>query len=192
MKQVIRMVLFVLIIGSILTAVLLAVDNFTQPVIAANQRISVRENVLLALGVPAGDDVDATFDSSVSVEDVDGITLYTASDGTRAIPYGGNGLWGPISGILAVTPDGSEISGVTIIHQEETPGLGGRIAESEFLGLFTGIGLDTPMEVVAAGKAASEFQIDSITGATLSTVVFVDLLNEHIAEAQDVLRGGTR
>ena len=89
-------------------------------------------------------------------------------------------------------PDGSEISGVTIIHQEETPGLGGRIAEAEFLGVFPGISLDTPMEVVAPGKAADEFQIDSITGATLSTVVFVDLLNEHIAEALDVLRGGAQ
>jgi len=186
------MVLFVLIMGSILTAVLLAVDNYTQPIIAANQRISVRENVLAALGLKAGDDVDATFDQSVSVSEVDGITLYTAADGTRAIPYGGNGLWGPITGILAVSPDGQKIQGVTIIHQEETPGLGGRIAEPAFLDVFKGRGLDKPLQVVAPGKAVEPNQIDSITGATLSSVAFVDLLNQHIAEAIDVLQGGAK
>jgi Na+-transporting NADH:ubiquinone oxidoreductase subunit C len=184
------MVVFVAILGSILTAVLITVDYFAAPVIAANERISVRLNVLEALGLDAGDgDVDAVFNSSVNVTDTDGITLYTGADGTRAIAYGGAGLWGPISGIVSVEPDGSAIKGVTVIHQEETPGLGGRIAEKEYLQLFSGVPLDDRIVVTSPGKSTSRHEIDAITGATLSSVAFVDILNENIASAISVLRG---
>jgi Na+-transporting NADH:ubiquinone oxidoreductase subunit C len=90
-----------------------------------------------------------------------------------------------------VSPDGQTIQGVTIIRQEETPGLGGRISEQEYLDGFRGRSLDTAMEVKAPGKSVAPNEIDAITGATLSSVVFVDLLNDHIAEAIDVLRGGS-
>ena len=190
MKQVLKMVFFVAVLGSILTAILITVDHYAAPTIAANERISVRLNVLEALGILVGDEeVDAAFDSSVSVLDVDGTTLYTGADGTRAIAYDGSGLWGPISGIVSVEPDGSAIKGVTIIHQEETPGLGGRIAEREYLDLFSGIPLDVPVEVTSPGKSTAPNEIDAITGATLSSVAFVDILNEDIASAISVLRG---
>lgn len=190
MKQILRMVFFVLVLGSILTAILITVDHFAAPIIAANERISVRVNVLEALGIETtGEDVDAVFDRTVEISETAGITLFTAADGTKAIAYDGSGLWGPISGILSVDPDGTAIKGVTIIRQEETPGLGGRIAEKEYLALFSGIPLDTPIEVRAAGKSTAPNELDAITGATLSSVAFVNLLNLHIAEAISVLRG---
>jgi Na+-transporting NADH:ubiquinone oxidoreductase subunit C len=190
MKQILRMVFFVLVLGSILTAILITVDHFAAPIIAANERISVRVNVLEALGIETtGEDVDAVFDRTVEISETAGITLFTAADGTKAIAYDGSGLWGPISGILSVDPDGTAIKGVTIIRQEETPGLGGRIAEKEYLALFSGIPLDTPIEVRAAGKSTAPNELDAITGATLSSVAFVNPLNLHIAEAISVLRG---
>jgi len=189
MKQILGMVLFVLVLGSILTATLLAVDHYTAPTIEANERIKVRSNVLKALGIPTDDaDVDSTFDRAVEVSESAGTTLFIAADGSKAIMYAGAGLWGPISGILSVGPDGKSLKGVTIIHQEETPGLGGRISEEEYLAGFAGRLLEPPMVVTAPGKASSPEEIDAITGATLTSNAFVSILNEHIVAAIPILQ----
>ena len=55
--------------------------------------------------------------------------FYVTSGGDVAFEISGSGLWGPIRGIVAVLPDMKTIKGITIIYQEETPGLGGRIGE---------------------------------------------------------------
>jgi len=190
MKQILGMVIFVLVLGSILTATLLAVDFLTTPIIEANERITVRMNVLEALGIPVDEaDVDLVFDRAVEVSESGETTLFIAADGSRAIGYDGAGLWGPISGILSVSPDGRTLQGVTIIHQEETPGLGGRISEQEYLAGFPGRPLDLPMVVTPPGKASSPNEIDAITGATLTSKAFVEILNDHIAAALPTLQG---
>jgi len=190
MKKILGMVLFVLVLGSILTVTLLAVDHYTAPTIEANERIKVRTNVLEALGIPVDDsDVDTVFDRAVDVSEAAGTTLFIAADGSKAIAYEGAGLWGTITGILSVNPDGTALRGVTIIHQEETPGLGGRISEEEYLAGFSGRLLEPPMVVTAPGKASSPEEIDAITGATMTSNAFISILNDHIAAAMPILRG---
>ena len=190
MKQILGMIVFVLVLGSILTAILLTVDHYTTPIIEANERIAVRSNVLEALGISANDaEVDSVFDRAVDVSEPGGTTLFTAADGTRAIAYEGAGLWGSISGILSVNPDGQTLRGVTIIHQEETPGLGGRISEEAYLAGFAGRPLETPMVVTSPGKASLPQEIDAITGATLTSNAFVSILNDHIIAAIPILQG---
>ena len=48
----------------------------------------------------------------------------------------GPGLWGSIEGYVAISKDYSTILGLTFITQSETPGLGGRIGEEEYLSQF--------------------------------------------------------
>ena len=50
--------------------------------------------------------------------------------------FEGRGLWGPIKGLVALGPDLKTLESITIIAQEETPGLGGRISETKFLDQF--------------------------------------------------------
>ena len=52
---------------------------------------------------------------------------------------------------MAVLPDLKTIKGIAITHQEETPGLGGRIAEPEFLQSFTAKGLQPELRILAPG-----------------------------------------
>ena len=75
-----------------------------------------------------------------------------------------------------MNPDLVSISGLTIMQQEETPGLGSRIGEAEYLGDFIGKRFTPTLEMVSPGKGGGENQIDSISGATMSSKAFVDIL----------------
>ena len=82
------------------------------------------------------------------------------------------------------------IRGITFYEQEETPGLGGRIAEDWYLDSFKDRTVDSPFRLGAAGKGAVGSTVDAISGATLTSAAFLDILNNQIGENLRILRGG--
>jgi Na+-transporting NADH:ubiquinone oxidoreductase subunit C len=54
------------------------------------------------------------------------------------IPVHSRGLWGKISGYLAIKNDGATLSGFTVYSHQETPGLGGEIEKKWFQKNFEG------------------------------------------------------
>ena len=134
MKDKILMIVFVLVLGSILTAALVAVNFYTTPVIEKNEEIATKSSILKALNISFKQDtVEDIFAGNVEEKQQEGTTYYVAKDRNIAFPYSGSGLWGPIEGIIAVQPDFETLKGITIIRQEETPGLGSRIGEAPYL-----------------------------------------------------------
>jgi electron transport complex protein RnfG len=69
-------------------------------------------------------------------------------------------------------PNGT-ISGVNIIRQSETPGLGTRIAEPEFTNQFSGKRIEDVRLRQDGGV------IDAITGATISSRAITDIVHER-------------
>jgi len=57
---------------------------------------------------------------------------------TYIIPIHSRGLWGKISGYMAIKNDGATISGFTVYSHQETPGLGGEIEKKWFQNNFKG------------------------------------------------------
>ncbi len=110
---------------------------------------------------------------------------------TRALlyPMEGKGLWGPMRGVAAVTPDGTRIIGVRIFFQEETPGLGAEIEKPVFLKRLEGRTItregeaEVRLRVVTAGTAQNEWEIDGITGATVTTKGFDLMLRAALQQA---------
>ncbi len=100
--------------------------------------------------------------------------VYILRDGDRVslmiLPVLGSGYNGPIRAMLALRGDMNTIAGLTIIDQSETPGLGARIEEPAWQAQFAGTQLvDEAGELrftVARGPAATEYEVDGITGAT--------------------------
>ncbi|MDO5528133.1 MAG: FMN-binding protein [Paracoccus sp. (in: a-proteobacteria)] len=86
------------------------------------------------------------------------------------LPVVGSGYNGAIEAMLALRGDMRTIAGLAITDQSETPGLGARIEESAWQAQFTG--RRTADEAgnmrfaVARGPAASDYEVDGITGAT--------------------------
>jgi Na+-transporting NADH:ubiquinone oxidoreductase subunit C len=187
------MILFVLVLGTILTVSLVAVNYYTEPIIRRNAEITVKSNVLEALGIPFGrEETEEVFSRSVEEKRAGERRFYITRQGEIAFPFSGPGLWGPISGVIAVLPDLATLKGITIIHQEETPGLGSRITEESYLRLFENRKFTPRLKPVAAGKSGAENEIDSITGATMTSNAFIDILNQQLEENLAALKGAAQ
>lgn len=118
------------------------------------------------------------------------VGYYTARGdfGTRyIIPLEGPGLWGTISIMVGLQEDLQTFTGVAIVSQNETPGLGGRIEEAWFTAQFKG--KRAPMVLVEEGTSSLANEIDAITGATRTSEYFKNLTARVPSEAQRIIRG---
>ncbi len=187
MKDKILMIIFVLILGSVLTAALLAVNTITAPIIEKNNEISIIKSVLDALEILyIEEDVESVFSDNIEVMIKEDKTFYISKSGDTAFEYSGSGLWGPIEGVIGIKPDFETIKAVTIIYQEETPGLGGRIAEQQFLDRFKDKKLHPELLIVPPGRAKDENEVDGITGATMSSKAFETIINSQYNKYRQV------
>jgi Na+-transporting NADH:ubiquinone oxidoreductase subunit C len=191
MKDKILMVVFVLVLGSILTSALVTVNFFTTPVIEKNEEIATKSSILDALDIDfESGNVEEIFADNVEQRRQEDTTYYVTVDRDIAFPYYGSGLWGPIEGIIAIQPDFERLKGITIIRQEETPGLGSRITEAAYLAQFEGKRFSDGLKVVQQGRSSQDNEIDSITGATMTSDAFVSILNENLQENMPAIRQG--
>ncbi|MCK9548486.1 MAG: FMN-binding protein [Sphaerochaeta sp.] len=118
------------------------------------------------------------------------VGYYTATGtfGKRyIIPLEGPGLWGTIAIMVGLEEDLQTFSGVAIVSQNETPGLGARIEESWFTAQFKG--KRAPFTMVEEGTASANQEVDAITGATRTSEYFKNLTARVPAEAQRLIRG---
>lgn len=181
MKAKILMVVFILILGTLLTTILVAIDKYTAPMIEKNKKIKLETSVLQVFGITCEKkDVENMFAQNVRTINKDGNIFYISKDKNIAFEYIGSGLWGPIRGVIALYQDLTSIKDITIIHQEETPGLGARIAEKGYLIQFKDKKILPQLKIVAQGKSRGDNEIDAITGATMSCEAFGKLLNANI------------
>lgn len=191
MRDKILMVVFVLVLGSILTSVLVLVSAWTAPVITRNEELAAKSSVLQALGIPYEEpEIQRAFAENVREKQADGRLYYVAGNRDVAFPYSGSGLWGPIEGVIALQPDLQTLRGVTISRQEETPGLGSRIGEEEYLAQFADKKVSRGLKLVPPGRSSADNEIDAITGATLTSVAFVGILNASLESALPSIRKG--
>ncbi|MBN2737805.1 MAG: FMN-binding protein [Spirochaetales bacterium] len=191
MKDIIKMLLFVIIMGTILSTAIVGVDSWTSPLIAKNNEIKIKTSVLKALGLEyTKDTIELVFSNKITTKDAvindNQVKLYYSPDNTVAFQYQGAGLWGDIIGILAVNAQEDSISRVSIFQQEETPGLGSRIGDDAYLNQYIGKVFDPEI----SSKASSEkSKVDVITGATLSSEAFIKILNEEYSKYKNLLKG---
>ena len=106
------------------------------------------------------------------------LPLYVAkvnNDTIYVVPLYGRGLWGGISGYLALKKDFDTVYGAYFTHESETAGLGARIVEEEFQDKFKNkkAFADSTFQKVALSLSKKvedkEHQVDAITGATLTS-----------------------
>jgi len=76
--------------------------------------------------------------------------------------------------LTALTPS-LEIIGITVVSQNETPGLGTRVTENAFTGQFKG---KTP---------ATYDQVQAITGATISSSAVIDAVRARLDALQEIM-----
>jgi Na+-transporting NADH:ubiquinone oxidoreductase subunit C len=103
-------------------------------------------------------------------------TVYRRKDtGTFAIPMFGKGLWGPISGFLALDSNGEKVEGTTFFAPKETPGLGAEIVKEKFKKLWVNkrvADADGQTQHIVVEKICakgSDTCVDGVSGATITS-----------------------
>lgn len=109
----------------------------------------------------------------VAIARVDGETVGYALKVTSPNGYGGD-----ITVAVGVTTDGA-LSGVSVISQSETAGLGAKCADAAFTGQFKGI-TGGQVIFVKTGKQAPH-EIDALSGATVTTRAVTAAVNTGLA-----------
>ena len=187
---------FVFLITFLVAGALSAMNLVTRDRIAENGRIRYKEAVLLAMGLRDTDreDIEEMYARAVQtpIQTEMADVLYAKHlDGVEivAIPFVGPGVWGDITGIIAMDRTLGTIIGLSILDQNETPGLGGRITEIEFLDQFAGEQVSDVGITLARGTGDTDpmnATIDGISGATGSSRAITGIVNQAIATLREV------
>jgi len=109
------------------------------------------------------------------------------------VPLRGKGLWGPIWGYIALKQNVSSVYGAIFSHKSETPGLGAEISTSEFQKQFEGqeiLGPDGSFKSIAVkkGNAEGKYEVDGISGGTITSVGVEDMLADCLTSYVDFLK----
>lgn len=181
MKSALRVLIFVIVMGTVAGGLLMGVNFLTAPLVEKNEEMKLKSSVLDALEINYDrHNALKIFAEGVKIIKKDRYVFYTASDDSVAFEFYGPGLWGPISGIISLEKDLRTIRKIKINHQEETPGLGGRLAEADYLKQFRHKEVFPRLKFMPEGKATQKNEVDAITGATGSSRAFEKLINDNL------------
>ena len=164
----------------VIVAFLLAfVYQALKPMQDANVALDIKKQILYSLNIRGldGSEAEAKYAEVVKEEkDIDGQKIYECQiDGQniRVASLKGMGLWGGISGYVAIDKD-CKVFGAYFNHESETAGLGAEIKDSQawqekFIGKQ--IWDEAGNVVLSIVKKVEDpaTQVDVVTGATLTS-----------------------
>lgn len=164
-------------------------DAKYKEVVVADRVIDEKGKVLLP-GTTGGEDAGFKLESKDYKEGKLALYICRVNGETKyVVPVYGMGLWGPISGYIALNSDKSTVYGVYFNHESETAGLGAEIKDNKawqekFQGkkLFKN-GDDKAIALSVEKKVEDPTtQVDAVTGATLTSNGVRDMLHEALGK----------
>lgn len=168
----------ILIIGGKLTAicafaaiVLGFVNSVTEPVIEENKH----EALEAALNRVAG---ESDVGKQVQVDEGGAVQYYYPiedPDGGYIVKLIGTGYGGDMHILAGFKPDG-EVFSIVLMENQETPGLGKKAENPEYMGKFIAKGDDEP--IPTRKDQLPQEQADAVTGATITFIGIASALEE--------------
>lgn len=156
------------------------------------------DNLIVEKGTKGGEDAGFKLNSSDFKAGRLALFVCKINNETKyVIPVYGMGLWGPISGYIAIDYDKNTVFGAYFTHESETAGLGAEIKDNiewqkQFIGKkltkagVNGIALSVLKENDVKDKTT---QCDGVTGATLTSngvdMMLKDCLGKYISFLND-------
>jgi len=115
------------------------------------------------------------------------IYLVKEGDAIKSVilPINGYGLWSTMYGFLALDADGQTVQSINFYDQAETPGLGGEVVNPTWRALWRGKKIyneqGEPVLALVKGtvdpaKPGSEYKVDGLAGATLTSTGVSNLI----------------
>jgi Na+-transporting NADH:ubiquinone oxidoreductase subunit C len=203
MKKRLFSIVYMFFLTLVCTGALAALEMGTRERVALNATARLQRVILEVLALPVPADysprqVSGLFDNRVRETSLEGQRVFVGFDADGKTPIGfafaatGPGFWGPIYGMVGISPDGERLIGLNFYEHNETPGLGGRITEDAFKMQFAGMPLEGAGGIFFSfgdiDNRPGVFEADAITGATETSVRVEKFLNRELALFVDKLR----
>lgn len=100
----------------------------------------------------------------------------------------GPGFAANISMMVGVEADLVTLSGLQILEQIETPGLGNIIVLPKFTDQFKGLSTEPEITYIKNRKPETPNQIQAITGATISSVAVIEAINNYLNIVRPIIK----
>lgn len=208
MNEKIKTVVFSIVVTALFTLLVSGV-NFLLKTKIDNNKLVARQKVILNLfglfnpqNPISDDDVINVFQQKiapVSFTQNPKLQCYKLKEGNDSlfvIAFVGQGFWDNINGYMALDTGKKVIDALAFTQHGETPGLGGRISEPEFMARFKNKPYDKirsdglRLKIVAEGSASKADEVDGITGATGTSSAVEKIINNSISTFISLHQGG--
>lgn len=184
MNKTAKMVIVLTVITALSGAVLSSWDSITKPKIEYHQLQALKAAI---------SDVLPSYDN-YEEKDINGKKVYIGKIDGSTQPVGiafkvdGNGFQGNISIMVGVDLSFTALTGIKILGQIETPGLGTKIVVDPsnktnpfwFPEQFGGVVLFPQIAVVKNSIPQNSNEVQAISGATITSKAVVRIINENI------------
>lgn len=177
MKENLKLGLILCLITSFAGIFLGFANEFTKEVIAQNSKLSAED---LKEILPSANKIeDFAFEKKEdsTISEVFEAKGDSGSEG-YVIKVSPKGFNGAIDMVVAIDNEGG-ISGVKVLSQSETPGLGAKVEETVFTDKFKGVTIEDKIKIVKTAPS-NDGEIQGITGATISSNAVLSGINDSI------------
>lgn len=176
LKEVLKPALILCVICLLATAALAGTNMLTADTIAQQKVITEQESRKQVL--PDADSFEEADGYAIGKtgSDIAGYVFVTSSKG-----YGGD-----VQVMTGISTDG-QITGVVILEQDETPGLGANAEKESFRDQFKQAVPENGFTVTKS--TAGEGEISAMTGATITTTAVTNAVNDAIAQYNEIKEG---
>ncbi len=201
----VRMVLTMAVIGLLAGFLIVFTYRTTLPIIEQNRQEYLERAIFEVLpGAVTKQVFEVTPDGKLQpTTDVHSKTpkVYAGYDAQGklvgvALEARGQGFQDVISLIYGYNPYQQAIIGMKVLESKETPGLGSKIeTDPEFLANFKALEvkltadgkIEHPVEMVKKGQKTHDWQIEAITGATISSRAITNILRKSTEKALPII-----
>jgi Na+-translocating ferredoxin:NAD+ oxidoreductase subunit G len=180
-KKAVHMILTLSLIGMLSGTVLALISSWAFPLIAQRE-LEAKEAAIFQVQ-PEG--------SSYSQVSVAGMEVYQVYDAGGqplgfAVVSGANGFQSFIRVMIGLSQDLNSVTAIEILDHNETPGLGTKIREVEFMDQFDGLATTPNIAWVKGVPAEAPNEVMTITGATISSRTVVEIVDDAVAELRAI------
>ncbi|MFC2169051.1 FMN-binding protein [Acidobacteriota bacterium] len=186
-----RMVLVLTSVGLLSGGFLASVGVFTKERIALNKQREIEAAIV---------SVVPRTNSSQKIFEEKGLTVYEGTDeggelAGFAVYASGTGFQDEITLMYGTDASITKISSLTILNQLETPGLGAKITDKDsFLQFWENKDSSPPLTLhkpaVKSPEDLSSTEINTITGATISSEAVLNIVNLSLERLLDLKKEG--
>ncbi len=182
-NKILKMVIVLTVTGIFSGGILATVYRVAEPRIEENRLKELKEAIFIVLP------------DTVDYKEIErnGTVLYMGLDKEGnttgyAFVSEGPGFQGKIRMMVGLNKDLKHLTGMKVLEQVETPGLGNRIAEEDFQNQFKGLQFEPEIEYVKNKKPEKPNEIQAITGATISSRAVARAITKDVKRVVKILK----